>query len=93
MVLAADVFDVHSGLGVLHVQRLEMLDNNARDGKVAEPLVVRWNDEPRRVCGAAAREGFFVGRDIIVPESAFLVVGLADFPLPGRVVEALLESL
>ena len=41
---------------------------------------------------AAAGQGLLVGRHVVVPELSLLVVGLADLPLLGRIVEPLLEA-
>src|ERR1700722_11556973 len=70
-----------------------MLDDDARNGQIAEPLVIGWNDEPGRMLGAAARKRVFIGGHVVFPVDPLLIIGLADLPLFARVVEALLEAL
>jgi hypothetical protein len=45
-----------------------------------------------RLLGTAAGQDVLVSRDVVVPELSLLVVGLADLPLLGRIVEPLLEA-
>lgn len=53
VVLVTNVFDIDGGLGVFHVQRLQVFDYDTGDGKVPEPLMVSWDNEPRRMLGTA----------------------------------------
>jgi hypothetical protein len=53
VVLVTDVFDVYGGIGVFHVQRFQVLDYDTGNGKVSEPLMVGWDDEPRRLLSTA----------------------------------------
>ena len=93
VVLAANLFNVDRRLWIFHVQRFKVLDDNARDGQIAEPFVIGRNDEPGRMRRAATGERVFIGGHIILPESALLIVGLADLPVFGGVVETILEAL
>ena len=93
VVFAANLFKVDSGLGVFHVQRFQLLDDDARNGQIAEPFVVGWNDEPWRVLCAASGESVFVPGHVVLPEGALPVIGFADLPVLGGVVEALLKAL
>ena len=90
--VALNVGNVHRRLRRLHVQLLEGLRDDLRYRQVAEPLVVRRNNKPWRVIRARLTQHLLEGGDVIVPVRAFLVVGLADLPLPGRVFEPLLEA-
>src|SRR5882762_3463050 len=54
-------------LGESHIEGLERLDQDARYGKVAEPLLVRRHDEPGRLGRAAAGERVLVRSDVVVP--------------------------
>jgi hypothetical protein len=91
--LAANLLKVDGGLGVFHVQRFQVLDDDAGDGQIAKPLVIGGNDEPWRVRCAAAGERIFVAGHVFLPIAALLVIGFADLPVLGGVVEALLEAL
>ena len=62
------------------------------DGKVAERLVVAGNGEPGRVLGRGALQRLVEGGEVVVEVGALLVVGIADLPLPVRVVEPLGEA-
>ena len=53
MVFPPDVGEVDGGFRVFHFQSFKVLYDDARDGKVAEPLMVGRNDEPRRMFCAA----------------------------------------
>ena len=55
--------------------------------------MVGGDDEPRGVFGAAPGERVLVSRRVVVPVGSLLVIGLADLPLLGRVVEPILEAL
>ena len=55
--------------------------------QIAEPLVVRGDDEPGRVLGAALRKRRFEGFGVVVPVRALRVVSFADLPVPGGVVD------
>ena len=54
--------------------------------------MVGWDNKPRGMLGAATRECIFVSRRVVIPVSSLLVIGLADFPLFGGVVEPILEA-
>ncbi len=64
-----------------------------RHGKIPEPLLIRGNDEPGRVGGAATRERIFVGRGVIVPIFSFLEIRLGNLPVFVAIVDALEEPL
>src|ERR1019366_7376197 len=49
-------------------------------------------DEPGGFPSTTARQDVLVGRRVLVPELSLLVVGLADLPLLGRIVEPFLEA-
>lgn len=92
VILLANVFDVHRGGRERHLQRLQILHHDPAHGQVAEPLVVGGDDEPRRGGESVAPgQRVLVGRRVVGPVGALPVVGLADFPLLGRIVEPLLE--
>ena len=55
--------------------------------------MVGRNDKPRCLCSAAPRQCVFISGNIIVPEFPLPVVGLADLPMFGGVLQPLLESL
>ena len=78
--------------GERHLKPFQVLDDDSGHGEVPEPLVVGRDDKPRGVLGAATRECILVSRRIVVPVGSLLVIGLADFPLLGRVVEPILEA-
>ena len=53
MVLFLDLIDIHSRFRKLHIQPLQSLRDNLRDGEIAEPFMIRGNDKPGGVFGAA----------------------------------------
>ena len=69
---------------------VEGVGDDARDRQIAKPLVVRRDDEPGGVGGAGAAQHVLVGLLVSVPVFSLLVVGGADLPVAGRIVEALL---
>ena len=75
----------------LHV--LHRLGDDLRSRQVAEPLVIRRDDVPRRMRGAGFRQGLFIRFDVFRPQLALRVVRLADLPVAGGIVEPLLEAL
>ena len=54
--------------------------------------MVGRDNKPRGMLGAATGECFLVSRRVVVPVGSLLVIGLADFPLLGRVVEPILKA-
>ena len=54
--------------------------------------MVGRDNEPGGMFRAATGEGFFVSCRVVVPVSSLLVIGLADFPLFGWVIETILEA-
>jgi dTMP kinase len=62
------------------------------DGEIAEPLLVRRNDEPGGVGRAAAAERVFVGGGIFVPEFPLFEVVNRDFPALIAIVDSFLEA-
>src|ERR1051325_3883562 len=82
---------VERRLGKLHVEGLEGLDENVRHREVAEPLFVRRHDEPRRLRRAAARQGLFVRRGVLVPKLSVREVAGRELPLLRGIVQPLLE--
>jgi hypothetical protein len=93
VILAADVIEVDRRRGRFHAHVLHGGADDLRDREVAEPLVVRRDHVPRGALGRAFGQHVFVCRHVVVPEGPFLVVRIADLPLPRRVVEPLLEAL
>ena len=92
MIFAPNVRDVHGWLRELHVHIFHRLDNDFRNSKVPEPFVIRRNDEPRSVFSAGLVKHILERLRVVIPESAFLVVGVTDLPLTRRVIQPLLES-
>jgi len=91
VVLARDFVNVHRGLRELHLHRLHRFGHDFGHGEVAEPFVVGGMTNQGRAVGAGFAQRVLVGRDVIVPILPFLVIGLADFPVAGGVVQPLLE--
>ena len=56
VVFAADGGEIDRGLRIGHRQLFDRVGDDLRDGEVAEPFVVRRNDEPRRALGAGGGE-------------------------------------
>ncbi len=92
VILSANVFDIDRRRREGHLQRFQVLHDNPGHGEVPEPLVVGTDNKPRGMLGAAPGEGVFVSRRAVVPVGSLLVIGLADFPLLGGVVEPILEA-
>jgi hypothetical protein len=90
--LLIDLIDVYGRLGELHAQELEGLGDDPRDGKIAEPFVVRGNDAPRGVIGAALAQRGLEGRRVGIPEGPLGVVAVADLPVTVGAVDPLLEA-
>jgi hypothetical protein len=53
--------------------------------------VVRGNHIPRRVLRTRRAQRVLEGRDIVVPEFAFGIVGFTDFPVAGRIIGRMVE--
>jgi len=92
VVFVADVFDIDRRLGIFHIQRFQVIHDDTGDSQVAEPLVIRWNDEPRRMIGTATGKRLLIRRNIIAPEAAYLLIPLTDLPARSAGVEAILEA-
>ena len=92
VVLALNVGEVHGRLRQLHVHVLETLCDDLRDRQVAKPFVVRRDYKPGRVIRAGPAQHLLEGGDVVVPVRALLVVGFADLPLPGRIIQPLLKT-
>jgi hypothetical protein len=83
---------VDGGFWVFEVEALHEIDDDRRDGDVAIPLVIGWDDEPRGVLAAGGGEDVVVGVDVVRPELTFLDVGVGELPLFVLVVDAGLEA-
>jgi len=84
--------EIEGGLREFEFQVFEGFDDDARDGEIAEPFVVRGNDEPGGVLGAAAAKDVFVGARVFVPVGALLKIGWRGFPIAFGVFDAGLEA-
>src|SRR5271157_2131901 len=93
MILFANVLDIHRRRGESQLQPFQVLHDDPAHGEVPEPLVVGRDNEPRGMLGAATGECILVSRRVVAPGRSLLVIGLADLPLLGRVVEPVLEAL
>ena len=89
MILAPDLCEIDGGLGVFQLHPLHGVEDDPGHGKVAERLGVARNGEPGRVLGRGALQRLVEGGEVVVEVGALLVVGIADLPLPVRVVEPL----
>jgi hypothetical protein len=69
-----------------------LVADDPRNHQVAEPLVVRRDDVPRRKLGAGVVDHAFISALVIGPQRAFGVVALADFPLPILVFQPHAEA-
>ncbi len=92
VILFANVLDIHRRRRKRHLQSFQVLHDDPGDGEVPEPLVVGGDNKPGGVLGAATGERVLVSRRVVVPVRSLLVIGLADLPLLGRVVEPILEA-
>ena len=92
MILFANVLDIHRRRRERHLQPFQVLHDDPGHGEVPEPLVVGRDNEPGGMLGAATGECILVSRRVVVPVGSLLVIGLADLPLLGRVVEPILEA-
>ena len=72
VILAANVLQIHLGLGTRHVQTFQVFHHDPRHGEVPEPLVVGRDDEPGRMFRATPGQGILISRHIIVPEARSL---------------------
>jgi hypothetical protein len=61
MIFMAKMFDIDYGLGILHVQRFQVLYNDPDHSEVAEPFVIGWDDKPGCMFGAAPGQGVLIG--------------------------------
>ena len=77
-----------AGFGITHLQRLQRVEDDLRNDEPGVFLVVGGNDIPRRMSGAGRAEAGFIGLHVIFPEFPFRDVGLAEFPVFFRVVNA-----
>src|SRR6516164_8135288 len=83
---------VHSRLRGLDLESFKGVHDNPGHREVAKPLAVGGDDVPGRSLGAAPGQGFLISLGVSVPELALLVVGVADLPVPLRVVEPPFEA-
>ncbi len=77
-----------AGFRIIQLQRLQCVEYDLRNDEPGIFLVVRGNDIPRRMSGAGRAEAGFIGLHVIFPESPFHDVGLAEFPVFFRIVNA-----
>src|SRR5688572_10595274 len=91
--LDRDVLEARLGQRHLRVERLERLEQDPRDGEVAQPVPVGRNDEPRRVLGRRLLDRVRVRTLVLVPQGAVLQVRGAELPVLLRIVEAFLQTL
>ncbi len=93
MIFSADFGEIYCRLWERYVELLHCLHDDFRNRDVAEPFVVRGDDEPRRVLGAALAEYDFIGLLVIEPVLSFRIIRFANLSAPRRIVQSLLESL
>ena len=91
MVFAPDVFDVDPRGRQFQPHVAHGVRDDLRDSEVPKPLVVRRDDVPRRVARAGLLQGVLERGDVLRPELALGVVGLADLPVPRRIVQPFFE--
>src|SRR5215470_17105088 len=92
MIKFANLLQVNRRLWQFELHIFHRVCNNLRDGKIPEPLVVRWDDEPWRMFGRTLRQNRLESVNVTVPELAFGIIAVADFPLPAGIVEAFLKT-
>lgn len=92
VILFANVLDIHRRRWERHLQAFQVLHDDPGHREVPEPFVVGRDDELGGPLGAAPGECVLVSHRVVVPVGALVVIGLADFPLLGRVVEPILEA-
>jgi hypothetical protein len=93
VIFSADIGEVDGGFGELDAEVFHGLNDDLRDGEVAKPFVIGGDDIPRRMFGAALVEDVFVSGLVAGPVFALGVIGFADFPAAGGIVEALFEAV
>src|ERR1700738_168009 len=60
-----------------------------RYSQITKPLVIRRDHIPRRVASAGGIDRVLERRDVIVPQRPLEIVGLADLPVPLRILQPL----
>ena len=91
MILPANMLKIHRGWGNFMSNPSRCSTTIRAIARFRNHFVVR-DDEPGRLLGTASGQDFLVSRRVIVPELSFHVIGLADLPLLGRIVEPFLEA-
>src|SRR5580698_309436 len=92
MISAAYAGKVNSRFGQLHIQILECACNDPGYRQIPEPFVVRRDDEPRSELSTGPMEHIFERSHVIFPVLPLQVVGFADLPVPGWIIQSSLES-
>src|SRR5208283_1885991 len=93
MILATNRGNVHLRRRQLQIHVFQGVGDDCGDSEIAEPLVVGRDYKPRGMLGARPFHGFLERRDIVRPQLALRIVGLADFPMARRIVKPPLEAL
>src|ERR1035438_9984688 len=83
--------DIEGGLGELWVHSFEGLDDDLGDREVAKPFLVRRDYEPGNCRRATPTQYRLIGLHVIVPMFALLEIRGTDLPVPGRILETLLD--
>ena len=74
-------------LGIMHVQALHRLDDDARDDESRVVLVIGRHHVPRRGLRAGSAQTVLVNLDVLVPELSLAEVGLTEFPILVRLID------
>ena len=80
-------------LGVFHIYFFKSINNDLRDNQPGIFLVICRYCIPGTVGGACCLEAVLVSRHILRPESSFVEVGSAEFPVLFRFVDATEKTL
>src|SRR5580658_3552617 len=79
--------------GILHFQPCDRIQSDLRDDQPRILLIVCGHDIPRGVPGARRAQALLVGFQVILPEPPLGDVGVAEFPVLLRIVDASEEAL
>ena len=89
VVLAPDLRQIDGRLWEHHVYRFHRVRHDLRYRQIAKPLVVRGDYVPRRLAGTGGADRIFERCDVVVPQRALGIVGLANLPVPLRILQPL----
>src|SRR4029453_4460877 len=79
--------------GELRIEALERVVENFRDGRMRKPLVIGWNDEPRRMRRAGGRQQVFIRAHVVFPARPLRQITSRELPVLRGIVNARKQPL